>query len=748
MKRPPKKNHKRLRPSERRKRIGELLVDAGIIPKEAVVKALELQKEQYKKTGEILIDMGAADDIEIAEALAEQLEIPFVRLNDIEIPDEIISLVPHSLAHKYSLIPKEKTSKGLIVAMSNPLDLSALNDLCFVTRMPIQAAVAPERDIIEAIGKYYSKQDMEKDLDVLTDIEEGLEIIQAQKEEEDLESVQDLLDMTERPPIVKFTNAMLVNAINQKASDIHIEPQKNSVTIRYRIDGVMRATMKVDKYIHSPLVSRIKVVSDMDISVRRKPQDGRTQVKYRGKTYDLRVSSIPTSYGEKITIRILNPDMAGIGFEDLGLTKKAYEDLLEVVSMPQGIVLITGPTGSGKSTTLYACLNKLNSPDVNIVTVEDPVEYDIQGINQVQINPKAGITFAGGLRSLLRQDPDIIMVGEIRDSETAKIACQAAQTGHLVLSTLHTNDAPSAVVRLSDLGIEAFLISSSLVAVVGQRLVRRICEKCKTRHTPNPKLFKRPPLNTIDTNSATFWKGTGCEACQQTGYKGRLGIYEVLKVTPTLREAITPEMSDVVLKKAAEKEGFKPMIMDGVVKAMQGKTTIEEVLRVVPPDIVKSAAQVPKASGKEQKVIQETTELDEKSLDILKKKILVADDSVIMLKSLSRVLESRDYLTISAENGVEALDLASRERPDLIITDLVMPKMDGITLVKELKKRDVTRDIPIIMLTAQDEVDAEVAGISAGADDYLTKPINARRLLARVDRLLSKWRSTPRGLSQ
>ncbi|MBW2000244.1 MAG: Flp pilus assembly complex ATPase component TadA [Deltaproteobacteria bacterium] len=738
MKRTPDRNHKKLRYAERRKRIGELLADAGKIPKEAVGKALELQKEQYKSMGEILIDMGAADDIEVAKALAEQLEIPFVRLNDIEISDEIISLVPHSLAHKYSLIPREKTNKGLIVAMSNPLDLSALNDLSFVTRMPIHAAVAPERDIVEAIGRYYSKQDMEKDLEVLTDSEDGLEILQAEKEEEDLDNVQDLLDMTERPPIMKFTNAMLVNAINQKASDIHIEPQKTSVTIRYRIDGVMRNTMKVDKYIHAPLISRIKVISDMDISIRRKPQDGKTQVKYQGKVYDLRVSSIPTSYGEKITIRILNPDMAGIGFEDLGLTKKAYEELLEVISIPQGIMLITGPTGSGKSTTLYACLNKLNSPDVNIVTVEDPVEYDIQGINQVQINPKAGITFAEGLRSLLRQDPDIIMVGEIRDSETATIACQAAQTGHLVLSTLHTNDAPSAVVRLLDLGIEPFIIASSLVAVVGQRLVRRTCNKCRTPYAPDRNLFQRPPLDRIDMEKATFWRGKGCDACQQTGYKGRLGIFEVLKVTPTLREVITSGMSDVALKSAAEKEGFQPMIMDGIVKVMQGQTTIEEILRAVPPEMVKSHVQVPESSGKDQKVIQGRPEIDRKHVGVGKKKILVADDSVIMLKSLTRVLESRDYVTVSAENGIEALSLASKERPDLIITDLVMPKMDGITLVKELKKRDATKEIPVIMLTAQHEVDTEVAGLTAGADDYLTKPINARRLLVRVDRLLDK----------
>lgn len=396
------------KPSEKRKKLGELLVEVGLIDRRVLVKALEIQKMKKKRIGQILIDMGVADEEEIAKALSSQLRIPLVRLKKTDIPEEIISLVPHELAENYLLIPIKKTEKGLVVAMANPLEFYAIDDLRFVTQMPISIAVAPQSDILEAIEKYYPKRGLEKDLGS-AGIDEGVEVIQ-RKEPED-KDIQDLMKLTKLPPVMRFTNAILADAIKLKASDIHIEPQKNEVIIRYRIDGILREVMKTDKHVHASLVSRIKVISNMDISVRRKPQDGRCQVRYGDKDYDLRVSTIPTSYGEKVTIRILDQIRARIGLEDLGLPKKAFDDLVNAISMPQGIILVTGPTGSGKSSTLYACLNRLNSPDVNIITVEDPVEYDIQGINQVQINPQAGLTFAEGLRAILRQDPDIVMVG-------------------------------------------------------------------------------------------------------------------------------------------------------------------------------------------------------------------------------------------------------------------------------------------------------------------------------------------------
>jgi type IV pilus assembly protein PilB len=726
----------------KRKKLGQILVEAGLIDKKVLDEALEIQKVEQKKIGEILIEMGVADDVVIAKALSTQLKIPLVRLGQTEIPEEIISLVPYELAQKHLVIPIEKTEKGLLVAMTNPLDLSVLDDLRFVTRMPVQTVIATKTDILEAKERYYPPRDFKKGFDSQAEIHESVEIIQRKEEEEkDVQDVQELLNLTERPPIVRLTSSLLADAINQKASDIHIEPQKTAVMLRYRIDGIMHETMKIDKHVHAPVVSRIKVISNMDISIRRKPQDGKTQVRHGGKIYDLRVSTIPTSYGEKVTIRILNPDTAGIGLEALGFDEKTYNDFENAIGAPQGIILVTGPTGSGKSTTLYASLNRLNSPSVNIITVEDPIEYDIQGINQVQINPQAGITFAAGLRSILRQDPDIVMVGEIRDTETATIACRAAQTGHLVFSTLHTNDASSAVTRLLDLGIEAFLISASLIALVGQRLVRKICQECKVPHSPSQQILNRLPSYVKEDQSAAFWKGAGCEMCQNTGYSGRMGLFEILTITPSLRELIAPGIPAITLRKAAEKEGFQSMTLDGINKVIAGLTTIEEVFRVAAPEfdeaVQRPVEEADKVEQAETKAIPPKTSPASVS-SVRQKKVLVADDNGIILKTVSKVLKSKNYITITAENGLEALRLASHEKPDLIITDLLMPKMDGITLIKKLKDQSSTRDIPIMMLTAKDEVDSEVEGIDAGADDYLTKPVNAKRLLARVSRILAR----------
>lgn len=730
---------KDLKAAKRTKKLGEWLVEVGLIDKKTLANALEVQKVTKKKLGHILINMGVADDEVIANALGKQFKIPFLRLDKIEIPKEIISLVPHEMAENYLLIPIKETEKGLLVAMANPLAPYAIGDLHFVTQMPIDIAVVPQRDILDAIERYYPKRGLQIDLDSEPGIDEAIEIIrQVETEEKD---VQDLLKLTELPPVVRFTNAILVDALKLKASDVHIEPQKAAVVIRYRIDGIMREIMKTDKHVHASLVSRIKVTSNMDISIRRKPQDGRAQVKYGDKGYDLRVSTIPTSYGEKVTIRILDQNRSGIRLEGLGFSEKAFKDLENAIDRPQGIILVTGPAGSGKSSTLYTCLNRLNSPSVNIITVEDPIELHIAGINQVQINPKAGITFAAGLRSILRQDPDIIMVGEIRDSETASIAFQAAQTGHLVLSTLHTNDAPSAVNRLLDLGVEAFLVSASLVAVAGQRLVRRICQGCKVPDPLSPQILKRLAPHIGGDKRTAFWKGAGCESCQYTGYSGRLGLFEVLMITPSLKEIIAPNVPALALKRAAEKEGFQTMTMDGIIKALYGLTTIEEVLRVAPPEageflrvpIVETF--VPEEIGLEELPHEEPSA----SISSVKpKKILVADDNEIILKILRNVLESQNYLVITAENGFEAMKLAFQEKPDLIVTDFLMPIMDGITLIRKLKSQLATRFIPIIMLTVKDEVDFEVKGIDAGADDYLTKPINPKRLLARVNRLVRR----------
>jgi len=722
---------------QKKMRLGEILIKSGLIDEKTLTKALETQKIEKKRLGQILVDMGVADQVIIAKTLARQLKIPYGRLEKVKIAKEVIGLVPSELAENHLVIPIKKRKNSILVAMANPLDLYALDDLRFFTQTQIDVAVVPEGDILDAIGRHYPKKDLKKSLDSGPNIDGEIEIIQERDPDE--KEAHELLVAGELPPIVRFTNSVLADAIKLKASDIHLEPQKTSITIRYRVDGVMREIMQADKHIHAGVVSRIKIISNLDISIKRKPQDGKAQVKHDGKTFDLRVSTLPTSYGEKVTIRILNPATAEMNPEDLGFSDKDLKHISGAITTPQGIILVTGPTGSGKSSTLYAFLNKLNSPEVNIVTVEDPVEFDVSGINQVQINPAAGITFAAGLRSILRQDPDIVMVGEIRDSETAVTAFQAAQTGHLVLSTLHTNDAPSAVIRLMDLGIDPFLVSASLIAIIGQRLVRGICQECKIPDSVPPEQMELILPYIAQGKDGIFWKGAGCEACQFTGYSGRLGLFEVFTMTPTLRRIISPNLSAVELKETAEKEGFLVMAIDGITKAMQGLTTVDEVFRVAPPEARGPTEGPVQEPPLQEEVVPEEPSVSQSKASVISvspKKILVVDDNVIILKLLRHLLEAEDYLVVTAENGLEGLKMASTERPNLIITDFLMPKMDGVTLIRKLKSQMSTRFIPIIMLTAKDEVESEVEVIDAGADDYLTKPVVAQRLLVRVDRLL------------
>lgn len=721
-------------------RLGEYLIKIGLIDKETLNKALKTQKSSKKKLGEILVDMGVADDVVIAKALAVNLKIPYGRIDKIGIPNNIIALIPPELAEKHRVIPLRKKGDRLLVAMANPLDLYTLEDLRFYVQMPIDRVVVPSGDITAAIEKHYPKPGLEENLGLKFGAgEDDIEVVERRKEKET--PIRELQDLGDLPPIVKFVNSVISDAIKMKASDIHIEPQEKSLVVRYRVDGIMREIMRTDKNIHAAVASRIKIMSDLDIAIKRKPQDGKAQVRQSGKTFDLRVSSLPTSYGEKITIRILNPATAQLNPEDLGFSDKDLKYLMRAIHMPQGIILVTGPTGSGKSSTLYACLNKLNSPEVNIITVEDPVEFDVAGINQVQINPSAGITFAKGLRSILRQDPDIVMVGEIRDQETAVTAFQAAQTGHLVLSTLHTNDAPSAVVRLMDLGIDPFLVSSSLIAVIGQRLVRKICESCKAPDQLPPEQLEEIQPYIGNKKDVVFWKGKGCEACQHTGYSGRLGLFEMLTLTSALKEVIGSGVSIEQLKKTAQKEGYHVMSFDGIQKALQGLTTIEEVFRVTPPEITVDSQTPNTDSSTQEDLTPKDEDISEDACLFTTdcpKEILVVDDNLVVLKLLRHLLESEDYLVITAENGVEALKLASTENPDIIVTDYEMPEMDGVMLIKKLKSQAATRHIPIMMLTARDEEESELEGLNAGADDYLTKPIARKRFLARVALLLKR----------
>ncbi len=724
--------------SRRPLRLCEHLMALGRIDQEISDKALSIQKLNGEKIGKILVQMGAITERDLAEALARQLGIAFMELKTAAISSVALSLVPAKIASKFSAMPVRLTDKGLLVAFADPMALQKVDELSFVAGKRIITAIAMQSDILEAIRTHYHVSPIDEGKQIESGKNESIEILQSfgRKADDEIVDLASLENQAGLAPIVKFLNVIIFNAINQRSSDIHIEPGKEEVLIRYRIDGILQEAMKTEPHVLLSLVSRVKIIANMDISIRRKPQDGKVQVLVGQKTYDLRVSTMPTTFGEKVTIRILDSMMAGIDLSGLGFTSTNLQLMGEAIDSPQGIVLVTGPTGSGKSSTLYACLNHLKSPEVNIVTLEDPVEYDMPSVSQVSINLKAGLTFASGLRTILRQDPDIVMIGEIRDGETAEIACKASQTGHFVLSTLHTNDALAAINRLLDLGIEPFMITSALRAVIGQRLVRRICEHCKSP-TEIPDHYARKIASYLEEHQdAVFYKGLGCSHCRDTGYTGRIAIHEILAMTPEVKEALTPGISTFQLKKIARNGGYRPMILDGLDKAHAGITSLEEVFRVSPPEI-----EATEIEGKDNKGGETfKAALNQPSLTShgtgLAAKILIVDDDEIARKILQVTLQEKGFHVIEAVNGIEGLEKVQGELPDLILTDYMMPEMDGLGLVKILKGQLQTCDIPIIMLTSKDESESEIELMEAGVDDYLIKPADPKRLLARMGRLL------------
>lgn len=714
----------------RRKKLGQILVEAGLITEDQLVQALEDQKKTKRKhLGKIIIEKQWVRDEDICQALSKQLNIPYVRLKDLELPKEVIETISRRQANRKLIIPYEKTGRRLRLAMANPLDYGTINEVKFRTGLDVSVAVATEKDIREAIDENYS-DDFDFDLFATMVPSEEVEVLAEEREENEYD-VDELIRQSEIAPIVRLTNAILADAIKLSASDIHIEPQEKEVVVRYRIDGMMKNIFKVGLPALAPLVSRIKIIGDMDIAVKRRPQDGRTKLKVGKRHYDMRISTLPTIFGEKVVIRVLDQSKAFIDLEELGFNPDDLRTLTSMLARPQGIVLVTGPTGSGKSTTLYASLNRLKSEVINIVTVEDPVEYQLPGISQVQVNERAGITFASGLRSILRQDPNVVMVGEIRDAETAKIAFQAANTGHLVLTTLHTNDASTAVTRLVDLGVDPYVIASSLLCVLAQRLVRKNCPHCLVSDPVDSQISARLGLSGKKDGQKAIKKGQGCEACQFTGYMGRVGIYEMLIVDDELRKLIVKGASDTEIMEHARERGVNDLFRDCRDKLIQGVTSVEEVMRVAPPSERKDR----QAAAEEIVATAPVDKTDEPPRT--QPRVLAVDDDPFIRKMLQKVLTEAQYDVVLATDGEEALEKVYRERPDLIISDVVMPRLDGLSLVKKLKGHLQTSIIPVILLTSKDEVESEVEGLEAGADDYIPKPIVANLLLARINRVLS-----------
>lgn len=553
----------------RRRRLGEILAEAGLVTEDQLHEALQASgKGNKRRIGETLVQLGYLTETDIYAAVGEQLGVPFVSLSYYSVDPDVISLIPEQMARQHKIIPLFKVRNSLTLGMADPLNIAVIDQVVRETSLEVEPAICSDREIDQSIDHYYGTS---------SDIDEVIEVLRGEEEEvEDHVDAHTLTQMATDAPIVKLVNLMLAQAVKEGASDIHVNPEEKALRIRFRVDGVLREVYTQPRKLQNAIISRLKIMSELDIAERRIPQDGRIQMKIEGKQIDLRVSTLPTVHGENVVMRILDKSNLSINLSSLGFGEQ--EELFrKIIGKPNGVMLVTGPTGSGKTTTLYSALNEVSTMEVNTITLENPVEYRLPLIRQSQINEKAGMTFAAGLRSILRQDPDIVMIGEIRDGETAQIAVEAALTGHLVLATLHTNDAPGALPRLVDMGVEPFLVSSAVGGVLAQRLVRRICKNCKVEYKPNERTLKAIGMEGKDI---TLYKGEGCRACTNTGYKGRAGIYEILGMNEEIRDLVVVNASADKIRGAAIRNGMITLRDDGLRKALEGITTVEEVLRV------------------------------------------------------------------------------------------------------------------------------------------------------------------------
>lgn len=738
--------------------IGDLLVRAGIIDSSALSLALEAQKKEGVSLSRALETLGLADEQGIAAAIAKSMHLEALNGELPEVPAEVAALLPSDFCRKRMVAPLSLLGKTLRLALADPTDYSTTQDVEFRTGKRVAAVVAGQTQIQSLILQIYPEETPAPS-DALGAVDVQGEVERVGHSEIEVVDPAKLAKDTEMPPVVRLVNLILSGAAKNGASDIHMEPKENFLQVRYRVDGLLREIIKVPKNQMDATISRMKIISGMDIADRRRPQDGRSRLKYEGEPIDLRVSTLPTQFGEKVVIRLLDRKRAQVTMEQLGLTPENQHAFQLMLSRAQGMILVTGPTGSGKSSTLYTALNWVKSPTKNIITVEDPIEYQLDGVNQVQINTKAGVTFAAGLRSILRQDPNVILVGEIRDQETAGIALEAAQTGHLLLSTLHTNDAPGTISRLLDLGIEPFLISSAVIGILAQRLVRSPCPSCKVSQLPSADAIEKAGGVSHLPADAKWMAGRGCEQCQQSGCKGRMAIHELLIVNDEVRELISRRASEHAIRKAARNAGMRTLLEDGILKAAQGLTTLADVVRVVASDdsaahreeatkpdlsnafpahvdvVPDESEAVKSAPWPTPPMASETPEASESQQ---KRRVLVVEDSATVASVVKYFLELEGFDVLLAKDGHSGLQSAKDNQPDVIVTDCNMPGMDGMTMVKALRLNTATRGIPVLMLTSEEGVEKEAKALEAGVDDYIVKPVEPRRLAARVKSLLAR----------
>ena len=564
-----------------REKINKALIKKGVISKENLKKALKAQKAQGGKLSDILVELGFVDKKVLMSILSTELGIPPIDISRYKIDSNIVKLIPKKIARHYQILPISKMGDLLTIAMADPLNILATDDVKTLTGLKIGVVIATDKDIKDALEQYYGEDTHQAIEKIIEDIEEAKRIQMIDETgSEEIDSAA-LMQLTQEAPIVKITNLLLNEAVKQKASDVLIEPMENQLRVRYRVDGILHEGRNPPKVMQHAIVSRLKVMSDLNIAERRLPQDGRFKLRIEDHEVDFRISVLPSNLGEKVALRILDKRQATLDVDKLGFEKEPLKDLKKASGMPHGMILVCGPTGCGKTTTLYSVLKDIDAPEKNIVTVEDPVEYQLKGINQVAVQPDIGLTFASALRSILRQDPDIIMVGEIRDYDTVDIAIKAALTGHLVLSTLHTTTASGSVTRLVNMGVEPFLISSSVILVAAQRLVRCLCQKCKEQYKLGEAEKKKLGLTAKET---TFYRAKGCRACADTGYKGRLGLMETLVLSQKVKELISSRAVESEIKNQARKDGMKTLRENGLQKALAGHTSLEEIIRVTVGD--------------------------------------------------------------------------------------------------------------------------------------------------------------------
>ncbi len=734
-----------------------------LLPADALAALRQEQAPGPVSLWDTVVQRKLIGDDQVIAALAARFRFPVADLSRIDAP--LIQAVPEQLARRFTVVPVGQTDSYLEVATANPFDIDAEKMLAFATGREVRMLLASPAKLKAKIDEIYRSGE-EVVSRLLAGIGEELEVKALAEEEEDFSASAE--EASQRP-IIRLVDMMLADGVVSRASDIHVEPIEGGVVVRYRIDGVLRQVMKVPRNAGLPLISRIKIMSGLDIADRLRPQDGRARVSVNGEAVDLRVSTLPASLGEKVVIRILSQRSTVLSLDALGMHKDEAEAVVRLLTNKEGIILVTGPTGSGKTTTLYSALRLVQNEGVNIVTVEDPVEYRLgQNIVQVQVHEKTGLTFASALRSILRQDPDVVLVGEIRDQETAQIALQASLTGHLVLSTLHTNDAPNAVTRLVDMGMEPYKIASALRGVVAQRLMRRLCKVCvQPSEEPVPERLAR-----YIPQGAKLFRAVGCPECAMTGYRGRFSIMEVLIMNSELERRIGQGATAENIAEAARANGMRSLFDSGLRHVLNGHSGIEELLRVTdPPREEAPPARTPRdrASGRAAgsataaPPAQAASASAGSSLDFAESMelvddlstgespsaggrgagttVLLVEDEDQLRRVMKDLLEREGYTVAEARDGIQALDQVDRFAPDVIILDLNLPGLDGYSVLTQLRSRPATRAIPVMVLTAKGDEDNEVRVFELGADDFITKPFRARALSARLEAVLGRHRA-------